>query len=464
MISAESFFENLPETTYSPVDMDEPNASIPIFEGSFQLVQEEFAILINGKIWFDWFPHAGVKFTGKAPYISPQETFFLISTQGQWELTVDGSILGKCYISRTLRSSLITVEGVMASKSVLGDKCISVDKVKFAIPNLRELNGQPTKKTTNSGIRSNNSRILFENKEYIIIIDQHPEYKKLHTSLNAKGGYLILYSGEITKKDGAPIHYNEIKEVFGCFSTLLSFINGRKCSALFKQGVHENEVKWTDYTPYEVAQYKPVTSWPQHVQATKGLGKLWQNLCNLWMNKTDKDFIKNAVHWYTEANSNPSFFAGSLVMAQATLELLYNWYIIEKRKLIIGNDGENLSAANKIRILISNLNIGYEIPQAFEELNEVLLKRKKETVDAPDLFVQIRNAIIHSQEKKRNMLANLSDYVKYEALQLGLWYIELSILYILNFDDRYFNRCSGAKWQGEGEKLVPWIKELTQEA
>ena len=48
---------------------------------------------------------------------------------------------------------------------------------------------------------------------------------------------------------------------------------------------------------------------------------------------------------------------------------------------------------------------------------------------------------------------------KYEALQLGIWYVELLVLYILDFKGIYFNRCSGAGWSGEGEEKVPWAKE-----
>ncbi|PSR51879.1 hypothetical protein AHMF7605_28625 [Adhaeribacter arboris] len=461
----EDFFDNLPEITSSPVTMDEPNALIPIFEGSFQIVQEvneiRYEICVDGKIWFGWFPHSGVKFQGNIPYISSEAIEILISTEGPWELIIDGLIFGECFISRTLRSSSLTVEGVMATQPILGDKCIPVTKVRFAIPNLRELNGQPTKKSTRTERKSNNSRTLFENDEYIIIIDQHPDYKKLCDSLKAQGGYLILYSGELIKKKGAAIHFDEIGNVFRCFSNLLSFINGRKCSTLFLQGTYEDEIIWTDYTPYSVAQYKTVISWPQHIHSTQGFNELWQNLWKIWINEVDKDFIKNAIHWYTEANSNNSFFAGSLVMAQATLELMYNWYIIEKRKLIIGKDSENLSAANKIRLLISDLHIGYEIPKAFHQSNTTILTSKGKIVDAPDLFVQTRNAIIHSQENKREMLAKMPGTVKSEALQLGLWYIELSLLYILKFDNKYYNRCSGSKWYGEGDELVPWVKILS---
>ncbi len=78
-------------------------------------------------------------------------------------------------------------------------------------------------------------------------------------------------------------------------------------------------------------------------------------------------------------------------------------------------------------------------------------------IDGVDAFVQIRNAIIHSQEEKRKKLETWDNSAKYEALQFSLKIIELSLLYILGYKGKYFNRCSGAKWAGDGEEMVPYI-------
>ena len=48
---------------------------------------------------------------------------------------------------------------------------------------------------------------------------------------------------------------------------------------------------------------------------------------------------------------------------------------------------------------------------------------------------------------------------KYEALQLCIWYIEMTLLCILDFDDIYFNRCSKEIYASKAEELVPWTKK-----
>ncbi len=159
-----------------------------------------------------------------------------------------------------------------------------------------------------------------------------------------------------------------------------------------------------------------------------------------------------------EANGNTGFSEGSIMMAQTALELLYNWWIIERKKIIIGKDSENINTSNKIRLLLSLLNIPYSVPGSFECLQK-FLRDNKDISDAPEAIVQIRNAIVHSQEEKRKKLSAIHYKAKYEALQLCIWYIEMALLCILDFDEKYFNRCSKEIYASKAEQFVPWTKQ-----
>jgi hypothetical protein len=139
-------------------------------------------------------------------------------------------------------------------------------------------------------------------------------------------------------------------------------------------------------------------------------------------------------------------------MAQTALELIYNWLLIEKEKIIVGKDAETISAANKIRLLLSRMKIPYEAPVGLNNLHAYIKKNttKSEPLDAPEIVVQIRNAIVHSQIEKRRKLSVIPVVVKVEALRLCLWYIELSLLNILHYTGKYNNRCDGIMQD------VPW--------
>lgn len=79
--------------------------------------------------------------------------------------------------------------------------------------------------------------------------------------------------------------------------------------------------------------------------------------------------------------------------------------------------------------------------------------------DAPTAFVRVRNVIVHPGEpRKRSLLnASLTD-ARYDAWWIGLWYLELVILFLLDYTGQYSNRISEAQWKGDDLEIVPWAK------
>ncbi|MGZ4098758.1 MAG: hypothetical protein ACXVNM_07755, partial [Bacteroidia bacterium] len=100
----------------------------------------------------------------------------------------------------------------------------------------------------------------------------------------------------------------------------------------------------------------------------------------------------------------------------------------------------------------AHIKVDKNIPPKFTNLLAI-----KEFIDGPDAITQIRNAIIHSQEEKRKKLDSMDNMTKYEALQLGIWYIEMALLSILEFKETYFNRCTNYKSIPQRE-YAPWVK------
>ena len=448
----EELHKNIPLGVTSTISMTEPNQKVIIYKGIFKLSLVNQVIEIEGEVWFDWFPHIDTKFNGIAKS-TMKDLIGFTNADDRFDLIIDGLTFGKAYVTNTSLGDKVEISGQMDGLSVIGDKTIPISKIAFSIPNFRDIFGLPIKFINEKGgYFSGRNRLILENKDYIITIDKHKDYKKSLELLSAKGGYILLYSGEIKKKFGH-ITFEDSNKLHHCLSTYLSFLNGQRCFPLFLQGIHEDEIVWTDYTGYTSDLFKHVHSWPQKF-AIEGLSELWNEFYELWDNENDKDFLVTAIHWYIEGNSNSGYLEGSIVMIQTALELIYNWLIIEKKKLIYGKDGESISAANKIRLLLSQFNTNIELPKSFENMKSYLASNN-DLHDEIDLFVQIRNSIIHSQEEKRKKLSKIPNKVKYEAQQLGLWYIEISLLKILKFKDKYRNRCSGKLWPREDEEDLP---------
>lgn len=443
-------FENYPEIIESPISMVEENSPIQIFKGEFLLKNDTQEFKINGQISFIWFPERGPKFSGTiiTTLCDFDDIDELFLQHISCKIIINEMVFGEGFISLQSfdDSKGNYVEGVLSQFAIRGDKSVNVDKIRFVIPNVREFFGEETTiRNTETNTPLQRSRIILENEKYIINIDKCHDYENRFKSLKNKGGYNILYNGELTKKRGV-ISFSEIEEIFSTLNTFITFLNGRKTSALFIEGISDDKISWCDFSSYPVDSYKFVQTF-SIINSIDGFNEMWKKFSTLWKNEENKYYLSLAIHWYAEANGNSGYTEGPIIMAQTALELLYNWWIVEIKKLIRGKDIENLGASNKIRLLISQLNISNSVPANFSELNTYITKKK---LDAPDIIVQIRNALVHSQVDKLKNLKEIPPKAKFEALQLCIWYIELSLLCILEFNGQYENRCT------EEAEDVPW--------
>jgi hypothetical protein len=452
---------NIPINIESLITQSLPNEAIPVYTGLFTIKNTTTSVELEGKIIFKWFPEMRPEFTGKCVLSShsPFDSIDLLSGNSLTELIIDGALFGKCFITKIQTSSnaeSATIKGIFPGKALLKDTSIPVTSIKFSVANLRSFNGTVTKAIENNKELFSNNRLTFSHQGYIITLDKSTNFKKDYDSLESEGGYQILYAGEITSAKGS-MKLADIDDLIHSFSTFITFLNGRRCSLLFLTGIYEDQLVWQDFTPRFTDQYQYVTSWPP-LQSTVGLNDAWQNFNTLWQNKNHQNFITAAVHWYVEANSHAAFTEGSIVLTQTALELLYNWLIIENKGLIIGKDAESISASNKIRLILNTLEIPYQVPDSLSSLSK-LVSDNKDIVDGPDSLVLIRNAIVHSQENKRKRLLEIPVKAKYEALKLGLWYVELALLYSFKFEGTYRSRVSKSKWAGSDEEDVPWLSK-----
>jgi hypothetical protein len=445
-----------PELIESLIRMSEPNESVLIHEGEFVITNGVTRVNIQGKITFEWLPKSGAQFSGTL--ITDQKEFQIVNSFGEkLQVHVDGLKVADCYVTHYVdlddRFDKVSckIRGRLRGDVIYSDGTVKVETVRFSIPNLKELPGE--KAETKEG--ANFGRLTLEDDKYCIIIDKSFDYSALNKRLVEKGGFQILYAGEIRCKKG-PINAIDARITIHILSDFLSFLNGRRVSPLFATGIHNNEAIWCDYSDLYVSTYEEVESWPSSRPITDIKG-LWSTFRKLWEDANGKTFLQSAIHWYIEANNRAAYTEGSIILAQTALELLYNWILIENKKLLLGKDAENLSASNKIRLLLAHLSVTTEVPTSFVHLKEFVAE-SNEITDAPEAIVQIRNAIVHSQFEKRKKLTSIHLLAKHQALQVSLWYIELALLSALGYSETYYNRCSPSLFLMAKYENVPWAE------
>jgi hypothetical protein len=98
-------------------------------------------------------------------------------------------------------------------------------------------------------------------------------------------------------------------------------------------------------------------------------------------------------------------------------------------------------------MLFSSLDIPLDIPT---ETPKILQMGKKiNWLDAPHALTEIRNSLVHPESERGKY-----NEIIFEAWKLSLWYLEMSILAICGYTEKYGN-CLKERLQGEVED-VPW--------
>jgi hypothetical protein len=171
---------------------------------------------------------------------------------------------------------------------------------------------------------------------------------------------------------------------------------------------------------------------------------LWER--DLW-NKP----LMHTLYWYLGASDRRVGVGpdSALIFAQAALEVLAWTHCILDKKIVSATafKPRALSAADKLRLLASSLDIPKDIPPHLTALHA---KQSPKWTDALDAITGIRNSLVHPDSK-----SGLPNHSYYEAWNLSLWYIEMVLLRLCGHDGGYANRLAAHRWVGQIEP-VPW--------
>ena len=65
-------------------------------------------------------------------------------------------------------------------------------------------------------------RLVLEDEIIKLSLTNVSDYKKRKENLEEKGGYIILYNGELTQKKGT-LNHTDTRDIFHCLDTFLTF-------------------------------------------------------------------------------------------------------------------------------------------------------------------------------------------------------------------------------------------------
>jgi hypothetical protein len=448
----DSRFGHLPVSYPPDYDIQKPNQEVPVFSGAFDLIQGDAVTPLQGELRFRWVPAPALRFRATGSTTGPIDT-------GEAILRIPGALQKPTAALLTLYE--IGAEGAQYSGSVNDRLCLgksgSVHELRFELMNFHSFIGSSVQLPHSNG--AYRGRLALTGGGLDLMLDQVPQYSKRIHRVKDEGGFITSHSGVIARSDRGEIGENDLDDLLHLLHVFCSFSCGRWTTPVFPRGIGDSGVLWTQFAPWRLSRWKDVGSWFPRQNPTE-LTKLWDGFVGRWKDPEWQYPLSIAVHWYVEANTGSGAIEGAIVLTQTALELLGWCYLVEEKRKFGSKEYNQLPAADKIEHLLRELNIPTVIPAHLEAL-----KSAADTlgvVTGPAVFVRLRNGIVHPKKSKREEVRSTEVQARWEALQLGLLFVELSILALSGYEGTIYNRTKSG-YPSEIEEFVPWSMKTVAE-
>lgn len=460
----EKYFE-LPPAVDAVFRMEEPSEPLPLFDGAFTVERQGSEASGEGSFTFKWLPSPRVHLDGKIP--SPVDS--PLANLGECTIKIPAKSTEGELLLTHLRygwggeaGSGCPVEGIVKG-SLWAGQSTPADSVVFHVPNFIQYHGSKIRlpEEDPDELSSWAGRLTLETDDLRILLDELPGYKDRKQSLKRDGGFQFTHVGRIEPKDGGTVTQDTVSSLSGALHNFMSFCRGRWCRPTLLVGQKDGSEVWTEWGSPHVSPWEDGTSWfPTNEPAEKvGIPGVFETFSSRWNDPLWKEAFTQAVTWYVEANENAGLLEGSIALTQTALELLAWVYIVEDQELFSQDDFRDQfrTASEKFRLLLYGLGIPRQIPddQHLENVYGLLKDDGYDVQDGPDLLASVRNMVVHPRKAKRARLARLGTMEKHKVKQLGLLYVELCLLRLLDYDGPYYSRLHGGSVANR-KRMTPW--------
>lgn len=439
-------FEDLPPRLESAREMRRPNEDFILTAGPMTVRQngKEFAAA-EGVVTFRWLPSPRVTFE-----VYDNATVFALD-EAALEIH-EGKILQVVLLGANYPVG--SLKGRIRSPSPHESEF--ADRMTFHVPNFHRYLGDPVRNADATGAWK--ARLQLTANDWSIYIDEVPNAENLRKALREEGGYALTQRGSLKRVDGASFSIADGADLLSSLFYFLSFARGNWCGPVLPVAYRAADQVWSQWEPPRIRSWRAVRSWFPRDEPSVGrdLQGGFPGYLRLWNDPLWNEPLKNVLHWYVEANTNAGGIEGGIILVQSALELLGWICLVEDPagRTFSSSRFDSLSASERINHLLTLHSVPSSIPN---ELNALASAASAlGTTDGPDVFVKLRNSLVHPKKSKRQKLAGVSDRARFEALSLGLWYLELVLLKVFGYEGLYYSRLRSGTNEAV-RSLVPWV-------
>ena len=410
--------------------MTYPNQRIVLDDGAVNIEAGGQVAQSNYKLIWEWLPQPNLIF--EFEHLS-----VLLPTSNQvrvWNESLDMRNIN--IILSSMKSAKGTVvEGIEQGKDV------PLQRVTFHLANYPKLSQNGW-----------NGRLDLETAEWNISLSLSEQITQAQflSEFSQQGGYSISYVGQVDRKNGELFGKPEVLELLDAVGFFLSFIAGRWSTPFLLIGhVTSGELVWKYWKRGKVDRFDGHLG-DLLVQNVFDINKLWNEFWILWNAPTWQDILRTCTYMYLSANKErtPDI---SIALAQMALENLAQSLNFKPQAKSPSAFTHSKSLPN-FKDMLSAKGIPLEVPSAL--LNNLYTECCKRHWDGPKALITLRNSLVH--RKNRELRLQMTDGVIIEARELGLWYVELLLLKLLEHTTSYRNRLKPFNSYRDLES-VPWI-------
>ncbi len=290
---------------------------------------------------------------------------------------------------------------------------------------------------------------LLKYDKWLVELHPLPELREVKTFLASESGYALTHRGSIRRSNGDSFPVEEAETILGALHLLLSFSRGGNCGLTLISGKgDDDDIVWQQWGSYSTFPWFSLTSWIDHRHnGENALSGSWPGILQAFQkNKMNsEDRFRIALYWYLRSNEADSPYVG-IVLTQAALERLAREILKKTRR----GERDQRGTKGTIRAALQHIGVNPDIPKCCHELH----KLHGDEVDGPSTLIKMRNNLIHPQ-----ILEDVSLNAYVEAQDLGQWYVELFLLWLIGYKGEYANRLA-YRYDGKWTMLpVPWSRD-----
>jgi hypothetical protein len=347
--------------------------------------------------------------------------------------------------------------------------------------NFPRLLGDWISHSQSNGINEASSRAVLKTENWKITIDGVINISDITKDLEKSGGYAITSLVKIERPThNSSVTVGDMKEIIDALYFFFSFAVGHYSPVILPVGFDSSDTQiWYEWERWLIPQWEQTTSWfsgeenwDSLAQVFPGFMKIWNDSDSIW-----HESIRRSIVWYVESNRSAPDPSGRIILVQSALELLSWTYFVGTKKKTKKEFSRLGDTCKKIKAFLNALDIPASFPNTSEDLphpREFIESRKKnwqQNEEEQNLenylhlkaFVKVRNDIVHPEQLSGVILSpsnseyESSFWLRVEALNLGLWYLELSLLSLFEYQGNYINRLKSGKLEA-----VPWAEVISK--